>query len=825
MYLAYGQDPYPAVGKTVVSKYPLYGHLLAVVTPAPGSPPIPVAGDILSLGPKLKIGHTAIVTSSNVDANGNGSITVMEQNVESAAGGTETAKVRTWQIAPIAGDNVINWLHYPAVSPSPSPTPSSNVFLYVANYYANTVTVYDGTGTSVQRTIKFGISLPRALAVDRLGNLYVANTVSGTLYGGSVAVYSPGGASPLRTITQGINDPVALAFDRLGNLYVANATWNSSVTVYAPGSTALLRTISDGVNEPLAIVLDPAGNLYVANYGAASVTQYASGTVSMLRQITDGIDYPDALALDAAGNLYVANSMYADNDGRTVTVYASSSTSVARTITDGVYRPSALAIDKTGELYVANCKNCSTTDRAASVTVYSPNSTSKVRTISTGVVIPLALTLDEQNDLFVANNGLTPGTGTVSVYGPGDTAPTRTIVKGVSYPWALALGPALSPPVSPTPSPSPSPKFRLLYSFLGAPDGVSPYANLVAMNGILYGITAGGGSVVCPGKNPCGTVFSVTTSGAEHIVYRFQGGTDGMEPVASLLGVGGTLYGTTQQGGISGCGAGCGTVFSVSTTGEEKVLHRFAAGTDGASPFSGLISANGALYGTTSEYGLYNCGTLFTATQSGAERVLYSFGSSASDGCAPAANLLGANGMFYGTTQRGGGKGYGTVYTVDGSGTEHILYSFEGGSDGAVPYANLVAANGEFYGTTLIGGTYNLGTVFSIDTTGNEKVLYSFTGGADGRYPQGSLIAVDGKLFGTASTGGSGVCHYGGSNNSGCGVIFSVTPDGIEQVAHSFSGADGALPVAGLTNVAGTLFGTTAGGGKANFGTVFSVTP
>jgi hypothetical protein len=44
---------------------------------------------------------------------------------------------------------------------------------------------------------------------------------------------------------------------------------------------------------------------------------------------------------------------------------------------------------------------------------------------------------------------------------------------------------------------------------------------------------------------------------------------------------------------------GCGTIFSVTRSGKERLLHRFAGGSDGENPVSNLISLNGVLYGTT----------------------------------------------------------------------------------------------------------------------------------------------------------------------------------------------------------------------------------
>ncbi|MFY9739997.1 MAG: choice-of-anchor tandem repeat GloVer-containing protein [Candidatus Cybelea sp.] len=99
----------------------------------------------------------------------------------------------------------------------------------------------------------------------------------------------------------------------------------------------------------------------------------------------------------------------------------------------------------------------------------------------------------------------------------------------------------------------------MLYSFGASEDGANPYAGLVNINGTLYGTTAYGGA------NGDGTVFSITPSGTETVLYSFKGGLgDGEYPFASPISIKGTLYGTTSQGGAN-CSpsGGCGTVFSI----------------------------------------------------------------------------------------------------------------------------------------------------------------------------------------------------------------------------------------------------------------------
>jgi hypothetical protein len=67
------------------------------------------------------------------------------------------------------------------------------------------------------------------------------------------------------------------------------------------------------------------------------------------------------------------------------------------------------------------------------------------------------------------------------------------------------------------------------------------------------------------------------------------------------------------------------------------------------------------------------------------------------------------------------------------------------------------------------------GTVFKVDTTGKETVLYSFTGGTDGETPFSGLLRDEaGDLYGTTAAGG--VQNKMVCGNSGCGVVFKLTP-------------------------------------------------
>ena len=362
-------------------------------------------------------------------------------------------------------------------------------------------------------------------------------------------------------------------------------------------------------------------------------------------------------------------------------------------------------------------------------------------------------------------------------------------------------------------------QFEVAFTFKGT-DGSAPTAALVQdAAGNLYGTTSAGGYGF-------GVVFKLDTANHLTVLHTFQG-PDGATPHGALVLDGsGNLYGTTSGGGDSDLG----TVFKIDSQGVETVLHSFSGSftvnPDGAAPYAGLVTDNlGNLYGTTEQGGAFGSGTVFKIAVTGVEITVHSFAGGSIDGADPKARLiLDPNGNLYGTTFAGGSEGYGTIFKLDATNTETVLYSFTGGSDGGNPFGGVTRdTNGVLYGTTEITGVSRAprpygcckGSVYALN--GNyETVLYTFTGGNDGGTPASDLVLYNGVLYGTTLFGGPGKR----------GTVFSVTiANRSESVLHGFTGgADGGNPQAGLLlNTAGVLFGTAERGGNLLRGTVFEL--
>jgi uncharacterized repeat protein (TIGR03803 family) len=380
--------------------------------------------------------------------------------------------------------------------------------------------------------------------------------------------------------------------------------------------------------------------------------------------------------------------------------------------------------------------------------------------------------------------------------------------------------------------------YKKLYNFTGGMDGGDPATPLTFDSaGNAYGTTAAGGDF------DLGTVFMLTPSGQETVLYSFTGGSDGQDPHGGVtLDDAGNLYGAAVAGGSGGfCGGdGCGVVFELSPSGgswTETTLYNFKGLNDGFGPGGGVVfDTAGNLFGTTPDGGAHSDGRVFELSPTAhgwRYKMIHAF-TGGKDGAVGSLGSLvfDAAGSLYGVTELGGTYGAGAVYrlspTASGGWKTTALYDFKGTPDASNPYGGLIFDKaGNLYGTTYFGGATGMGAVFQLLPGPNgawqENVLYSFQGGTDGSFPTTTLVFNSaGTLYGTTSTGGRPSCD--------CGTVFKLSlahGSWNEKIVHFFGERrDGSSPNYGLTlDSAGNLYGTTPVGGTAGQGIVFQIAP
>jgi uncharacterized repeat protein (TIGR03803 family) len=381
----------------------------------------------------------------------------------------------------------------------------------------------------------------------------------------------------------------------------------------------------------------------------------------------------------------------------------------------------------------------------------------------------------------------------------------------------------------------------------------NPVGNLVqGADGALYGVGSPATSITG------GVIYRATLDGSDvRTLYQLKP-EDALSPAGGLVRASdGLLYGTTKFG-QAGQVDGAGSIFKIAEAGTGfQIIHRFAPVTasnqdlnpinvNGAYPEAELVEgADGYLYGVARAGGPNGTGTIFKIARDGTDfQLLHSFAAVTSsstsgltvtvDGAAPAGPLAaGSNGFFYGTTAQGGANGRGVLFRIafDGTGFQ-VLHEFSAttadtttglleNADGAAPLGGLLdGGDGYFYGMASQGGTDGNGVIFALPADGSTfTVLHSFTG-ADGARPIAELmLASSGKLYGVTSGGGV--------NTSGTattlGTIFSIDRAGTNFARlYSFDGQHGSLPSSRLLETTpGVFVGAAANTGNCNYGTIF----
>jgi hypothetical protein len=266
-------------------------------------------------------------------------------------------------------------------------TPAGDVSTWAGFFQGSS----DGTGTAAQ------FNQPHGVTVDSAGNVYVSDTYNSTLRKitpSAVVTTLAGLASPGSTDGTGSAarfwSPRGVAMDSMGNIYVAD-TFNDIIRKITPAGVvstvaglARFSGSADGTGSgarfffPWSVTVDTTGNVYVADTlnhtirkitpagvvttlaGSAGSSGSADGTGAAAR-----FNNPEGVAVDGAGNVYVADDL-------NHTIRKITSAGVVTTLAglagssgsaDGAgnaarfFFPTSVTVDNAGNIYVADSFN------------------------------------------------------------------------------------------------------------------------------------------------------------------------------------------------------------------------------------------------------------------------------------------------------------------------------------------------------------------------------------------------------------------------------------------------------------------------------------
>ena len=223
--------------------------------------------------------------------------------------------------------------------------------LYIAD--TGNSQIVEVTATGVASVVSFpglspALAGPTAVAVDGAGNLYVADSSNAR-----VVELSAGVASVINTASL-LSNPDGVAVDAAGDLYISDATNNDIVKVPAGGSAALLSI--SGLVKPLAqpfgLALDLAGNLYIADSGNSQIVKVTTGGAGSV-YFTTSLTQPEGVAVDALGNLYIADT----SDTLIITASPTGVFNVVRMPGFSLSVPEGVAVGVWGAVYIADTGN------------------------------------------------------------------------------------------------------------------------------------------------------------------------------------------------------------------------------------------------------------------------------------------------------------------------------------------------------------------------------------------------------------------------------------------------------------------------------------
>ena len=292
-----------------------------------------------------------------------------------------------------------SWLHLGAANQSG--TGSGNViFTFDANpgvtrtgslaIASQTLTVTQAGSTYVAITnattiVSSGLAVPADVAVDGLGNVYVADT-----YHSAIKEWLAASNTVTTLVSSGLSSPNGVAVDSSGNVYIAD-TGHNAIKEWLAASNTVITLVSSGLSSPNGVAVDSSGNVYIADSFNNAIKEWLAASNTVITLVSSGLSSPNGVAVDGWGNVYIAD--YGNNAFKEWLV---ASNTVTTLVSSGLLRPYGVAVDGSGNAYIADYGHNAIKEwLAASNTV--------TTLVSSGLLNPHGVAVDGSGNVFIVD--------------------------------------------------------------------------------------------------------------------------------------------------------------------------------------------------------------------------------------------------------------------------------------------------------------------------------------------------------------------------------------------------------------------------------------
>ncbi|MFZ0668066.1 MAG: putative Ig domain-containing protein, partial [Acidimicrobiales bacterium] len=340
--------------------------------------------------------------------------------------------------------------------------------------------------------VEGGLSDPAGLAVDKKGDLFIADT------GNNQVVEVPSGGGAQTTVGSGLDAPKSVAVDKHGDVFIADTGNNQVVEV--PSGGGAQTTVGSGLDAPQGVAVDKKGDVFIADTGNNQVVEVPAGGGAQTT-VGSGFKNPEGVAVDENGDVFVADTgnnqlVEVPGDGGPQTTVVSSGDNVT---------PAAVSVDAEGDLFFTDIKN----KQVDEIPVFTDN---VANLTDDAGFLPGGVAADAEGNVFISNPSGPGGgdvvdasTGALPAMPPGLTLSSEGVLSGTpttpgTYSFVVedenGVGASFSPLVTITVTPPPV--------VLGE------IAVATADQTAVLELAPGGGSETTPGwglKQPYATAF------------------------------------------------------------------------------------------------------------------------------------------------------------------------------------------------------------------------------------------------------------------------------------------------------------------------------